>query len=745
MTGELRVQVAIGDTFFKAMPRVSKRDQKSVYEFVSKFRANPTSSGINYEIIRNAREPNYRSVRITQNYRGIVLKPDEGNVYILLWVDKHDDAYAWAERTRCNIHPATGALQLYEATIVQEDVLLPSSVETNADSDAGAAARSAEVEASPPVVDQAPPRPETLLLHVDPKKYLQFGVPEELVDEVADLRTSDELHAMQRRLPIEAYEALSFLADGESLDEVEKTYADVAVAPVDPTDFIAALARPSTQRRFHIFDNDDELLRMLNAPLSLWRTYLHASQRASVEWNVNGPIRILGGAGTGKTVVAMHRARWLVRDYLQRSDERVLFTTFTRNLAMDIEANLKLICSPEEMERIDVVNIDQWVSSFLKRQGRQQKIVYESGTDHTIDNAWKAAYPLVPDDVSPVLTPAFCREEWRRVVLPQNVRDVQAYFAADRTGRGVPLTRKQRALLWPVFDKVHVELARRDALTSEQAVYEAIQLLQEGKQTKRYAAIIIDETQDFGPEVMRLFRAIVPEAPNDMFIVGDAHQRIYSRVGSLSQSGIFIRGRSRKLRINYRTTEQIRRFAMQVLEGQPIDDLDGEDDGAKDYKSLFGGSEPQVKGFRTQRAEMEWLLTQARALVASEDAPMTFGDICVVARTHAEVERYRSALEELGAKTRLLTRQEADVRDTSSLRMATMHRVKGLEFKAVFLVGASEGNIPLHNAIESSTDAIERELAEIGERALFHVACTRAAQSLFVSWVGTQSRFLMEG
>lgn len=745
MSGDFRIQVAVADTFLRAMSNIPKREHKAVHEFVSKFRANPTSPGINYETIRNAREPNYRSVRITQNYRGIVLKPDEGNVYILLWLDKHDDAYAWAERTRCAIHPNTGALQLYEATIMQEpaDAVTPAAVASASAS--GEGEQSANPQAKDEEVEEAPSRPEGPLLHMSVQNYLRLGVPEDRVDEVADLRSTSELYAMQRRLPIEAYEALVFLADGEPLDEVLKTYGEPADVVVDPTDFVAALARPNSQRRFRIFDNDDELLRMLNAPLALWRTYLHASQRASVEWRVNGPIRILGGAGTGKTVVAMHRARWLVREYLKNPDDRVLFTTFTRNLAMDISENLDHICTKEERERIDVINIDAWVSTFLKRQGRHQTIVYENGKDRTIENAWKAADPHVPDDVSPVFTKEFCREEWRRVVLPQNVRDARAYFAADRTGRGVPLTRKQRMLLWPVFEKVHAELARRDALTSEQAVHEAIALLEEGKQTKRYAAIVIDETQDFGPEVMRLFRAIVPEAPNDMFIVGDAHQRIYSRVGSLSQSGINIRGRSRKLRINYRTTEEIRRFATRVLEGQPIDDLDGEADTLTDYKSLFGGSEPQVKGFRTATEEVTWILAQARELMDSDDAPMDLGDMCLVARTNAEVERYRQILDEMGVKTVVLTRQTSDARDTTSLRLATMHRVKGLEFKAVFLAGASDDTIPLRAAIESSSDEVERELAEIGERALFHVACTRAAQALFVSWVGMQSRFLIEG
>jgi superfamily I DNA/RNA helicase len=507
---------------------------------------------------------------------------------------------------------------------------------------------------------------------------------------------------------------------------------------VDTEDFATALTREQSQRSFHVVENDQELEAMLVAPLEKWRVFLHPSQRRLVNWRTNGPVRVLGGAGTGKTVVAMHRARWLVGNALTAPDRKVLFTTFTANLATDIGENLRKICSVEELGRIEVVHIDAWVSRFLKRQNYPHQIVYDGNPQY--EECWKLALDGKPAD--PLLPDSFFREEWDRVIVPQRVVDRNEYFRARRTGRGVPLTRAQRGAIWAVFEELRIQLHQRGLKCSEDATQDAADLLEAGKAYLPYNAVVVDEAQDMGPEVMRLIRRLVPPHENDIFIVGDGHQRIYRRRYALSACGIEVRGRSRKLRINYRTTEETRRFATAVLQGEAIDDLDGGEDTSGDYRSLMHGQAPVVQGFESQREELDRMVQEIQRMREQGEA---LQDICVVARTNALVDAYQSGLQERGLPCVRLSRKLADNRSQEGVRLATMHRVKGLEFRHIMLVGANEGVLPLRQAIESSEDPTERRAGELTERALFHVAATRAINRLFVSWFGSPSPFLVSG
>lgn len=288
---------------------------------------------------------------------------------------------------------------------------------------------------------------------------------------------------------------------------------------------------------------------MLNAPLDKWRVFLHPTQRNLVERDWNGPVRVLGGAGTGKTVVAMHRARWLVSQHSWPTSARLLFTTFSSNLAIDIQDNLQKICSAEQMQRIEVVNLDRWVSQFVRRNGYQSRIVYPGGKDGVYDRCWEIAVALKPIDLD--YADSFYQEEWQRVVLAQNIRSQKDYLFADRKGRGVALTRRLRAAVWVVFEEMREQLALSDCITAQDASFYALEVLNSGEDSRRYHAVVVDETQDFGPVALRLLRELVAEQPNDLFLVGDAHQRIYQQQTPLSHSGINIMGRGRKLKINY--------------------------------------------------------------------------------------------------------------------------------------------------------------------------------------------------
>lgn len=700
------LRVAISQDLLTAFAAAPRAQQKKISAFISKFRNNPLASGINYETINDAANPQYRSVRIDQDYRGIVLKPERGDVYVFLWVAKHDDAYAWARRHKSAVNPDTGSLQVYE--VVHD-------------------ARTAGDEPDVAIGSAVP------LLPYRPRELRRLGVPEDRVERVCALTSQQELDHLQGQLPVEAFEALSFLAAGVPLDEVMQEYAVPAGVKVDTGDVAAALQNPHSQRRFHVVGDDMELQQMLEAPLEQWRVFLHPSQRELVERRWNGPVRVLGGAGTGKTVVAMHRARWLARNALGEG-ERLLFTTFTRNLAGDIEANLRTICSVAEMKRIEVTSIDAWVHRFMKREKQPGRIVYPH--QDAFEKCWQRGLALADPELG--LPDSFYEEEWRRIVLPQRVCDRRDYFTASRIGRGTPLSRKQRARIWPVFEEVRLQLHQAGLLTVEDAMFQAQDLLNQGAVARPYRAAVVDEAQDLGPEAMKLIRALVPEAENDLMIVGDAHQRIYGRRSSLGSCGIDIRGRGRKLRVNYRTTEQVSRFATAVLEGIEVDDLDDGHDPIKGYRSLRKGQVPMLKGFDDARAESQWVSNEIGRLVA---AGVPSQDICVVARTKTGFKQIRAVLDAEDAGTRIIDADTVDNPSLAGVRFANMHRVKGLEFKIVFLVGVCEGTVPLAAAIRTQ-DPIELRAKDLNERALLHVAATRAVQSLYVTWYGQPSSYL---
>ncbi len=563
-------------------------------------------------------------------------------------------------------------------------------------------------------------------------------MPQERIALVNALTCEQALEKIEARLPIEAFEALYLLAAGTPLADVIQEYAALKQAkPVDTEDFQTALDHPSTQRRFHVPEDEQELGRMLNAPLERWRVFLHPSQRQLVERDWNGPVRVLGGAGTGKTVVAMHRARWLVSQPSWPKGARLLFTTFTSNLALDIADNLRKICTPEQSQRIEVINLDAWVSQFVKRNGYQSTIIYPGGRDKKYEQCWERAMALVPGELG--LPDSFYQEEWQRVILTQQVRSRQDYFGASRIGRGVALNRRQRADIWPVFEEMREQLARSGFVTVEDAMHYVLELLNQGDDKRSYQAVVIDEGQDFATEALSLLRALVPEQTNDMFIVGDAHQRIYQRKTSLSQCGINIMGRGRKLKINYRTTELIRRYATALLEGIEIDDLDGGSDGTQDYRSLILGQTPVVQNCTDLASEGQWIVKQIQQL---HNEGVSLSEICIVARTNKLCSEYESILQKSGLATHTLSRQKVDDRSKDGVRLATMHRIKGLEFRCVIMAGINDGIVPLRVAMQASQDVVEQSLTDLNERALFHVAATRAVRYLYISSHGAPSEYL---
>ena len=486
----LKPKVALSQDFLFQLAKLPSGAQSKVLKWAVKFQADPKSPGINYEKINAARDPNLKSVRVDLDWRGIVFKPESGDVYVLLHVDHHDEAYRWAERRKIAINPVTGAMQI----VFVEEVAAPM-VDAIAAAMPVVAAKQATSAPSPQVLAT---QPSFLFETLSDHDLMSIGVPEDWIGRIRSVQSEDELDALQASLPVEAYEGLFLIAAGDTLTQVLTSRETRVDRIIDTEDFVTALTTPESQSRFVVVEDDEAMLAIINAPLAQWRIFLHPTQHKLASGDRSGPVRVLGGAGTGKTVVAMHRAKWLAENRTQ-GGQKVLFTTFSKNLAMDIEDNLKTLCSPKTMGKIEIRNLDAWVHGFMRSRKLEHKIVYDRSTDGALQ-AWQSA--LAVKDASIDFPPMFYEQELEQVVLAQGVTTRDEYRAVRRTGRGVILSRSKRDAVWPVFEEYRGQLASRKLKEVDDAYRDIATVLTQEAQAESaglpFSAIVIDETQDFG-------------------------------------------------------------------------------------------------------------------------------------------------------------------------------------------------------------------------------------------------------
>ncbi len=694
-----KVRVAISSDFLTAFAKLPRQIQGKTTEFVNKFRNNPTAPGINYEKISQGVDKKIYSVRIDDTYRGIVVRQPETGVYLLLWVDHHDEAYQWAARKRCDVNSLTGAIQVYD---VQN-----------------------EAEASHNLVEQS------LFSSVTNEELLKLGLPDAQIGLIRSMTTKARFYALESALPRDAYENLSWIVEGFPVSEVLEMMEDGVTEDLSEEDLSSALGTPSTLKSFVVVDGEDELRRIMAEPLEKWRVFLHPTQQKIVRKNYSGPARVLGGAGTGKTVVAMHRAKYLASNLT--NGQRILVTTFTANLAADIRENLRKICTMEELRKIEVIHLDAWVNQFLRESGFSARIGY----DEEMHTLWEQAILLA--NVNLPYDEAFYVEEWNRVVIAQEALTLEKYVRATRNGRGTRLDRKKRMLIWKVFDNYQNLMKENQIRDINTAMYESEKLLSATGHKPKYAHIIVDEGQDFSDNAYRLLRALAGEEhSNDLFIVGDSHQRIYRNHPTLSRCGVNVRGRSSILKINYRTTEEIRKYAFAMLHGISFDDLDEDVDLGDKCQSLTHGEKPIIRNFSDAAAEFQYVISEIKVL---EETGGSLNDICIVARTKKLVDDYIAQLTKAGVRSYAIKRNKTDNRNYDGLRVATMHRVKGLEFKYVFVVAANDRIVPLPAAL-NRTDRISEAESITSEKCLLYVAMTRAQKGVYITSYGRKSQFL---
>ena len=693
-----QVKVAISSDFLTAFARLPRGIQGKVTEFINKFRNNPLAPGINYEKLSKGIDKKLYSVRIDDTYRGIVAREEETGAYLLLWVDHHDDAYDWAARKRCEVNKKTGAVQIFDVKTVEETVTVPAA--------------------------------EALFKDITDENLLELGVPEEQLSFVRSLRDEQSLYAAKASIPQDAFEYLSWITEGIPLEEV-LDYAKEQRGEETAADSLAdALETPASMKAFVVVEGEDELKRIMAEPLEKWRVFLHPTQRKIVNREYSGAARVLGGAGTGKTVVAMHRAKHLAAKL--DGSQKILFTTFTANLAADIKENLRKICTIEELRKIEVIHLDAWVNQFLREAGFSAQIEYDR-----IPELWEKAVLMANVDLP--FDRGFYEEEWNRVVISQEALSLEKYVKASRNGRGTRLDRRKRMLVWKVFETYQNLMKENRIRDINTAMYECRKLLESERTRRKYASVIVDEGQDFSDNAFRLLRTLAGEEhANDIFIVGDSHQRIYRNRPTLSKCGINVRGRSSILRINYRTTEEIRKYAFALLNGISFDDLDEGSDPGDRCQSLTHGEKPEIREFKDAGGELSFLTSEIKKL---QKNGVNSSDICVVARTNKLVEEYTAQLTKAGILVCQIKRNKTDDRNREGVRVATMHRVKGLEFQYVFVAAVNNRVLPLPSAI-NRTDAISEEESIASEKCLLYVALTRAQKGAYITAYGKKSEFL---
>jgi mRNA-degrading endonuclease RelE of RelBE toxin-antitoxin system len=689
----------IADTFQDSLARLTGDEQKAVKTTAFDLQVDPKGPGLQFHRLDKAKDKNFWSVRVNSDVRLIVHRTD-GSL-LLCYVGHHDKAYDWAERRKLEVHPKTGAMQLVEIRETVKEIVVPVYV---------AAEQPAKPSRAP-----VPAKPVAILAGIPDEELLSYGVPAEWLADVK-AATEDSLLTLADHLPAEAAEALLELATG-GRPRVPQP-AGAAASPFD---------HPDAQRRFRVMTNVEELRRALDFPWEKWTVFLHPEQQQWVQRDSTGPARVAGSAGTGKTIVAIHRAAHLARE---NQNARVLLTTFSDALASALHTKLKRLLGhePRLAERIDVHSLGSLGLRLHKAYLGAVTLASREIVGQLMRDA-AAAEPGLK------FSHHFLMTEWDHVVDAWQLETWEAYRDVARLGRKTRLPEAQRKTLWSVFDRVRAELRRRKLIT-EAAMFTALAqaLAKSAKVVFDFA--VVDEAQDLGVSHLRFFAALGGDRPNGLFFAGDLGQRIFQQPFSWKSLGVDIRGRSRTLRVNYRTSHQIRTQADHLL-GPVVTDVDGNAEDRSDTVSVFNGPPPCIEVLPDERAETAAV---GKWLAACAKDGMLPQEIGVFVRSEAQIERVRAAVAAAGLAGKVLDQHVETA--SGHVAVSTMHLAKGLEFRAVAVMACDDEVIPLQERIQTVGDDADLKEVYDTERHLLYVACTRARDRLLVTAVEPASEFL---
>ena len=684
------MQFRIADTFTASIARLPNEQQRAAKTTAFDLQTNLAHPGLSLHRLTGASDANFWSARVNLDLRIILHRTGE-NV-VLCYVGRHDDAYQWAERRKLETHPTTGAAQLVELREVVQEIPVPVYVETEV---------------------QAPPKPLLFTQLLD-DQLLGYGVPVEWLEEVK-AANEDSVLDLADHLPSEAAEALLELAVG-------KTPQPSLPAPSGADPF----SHPDALRRFRVMRNVEELAEALEYPWEKWTIFLHPAQLGLVERNYNGPARVFGSAGTGKTVVALHRAAFLTRS---NPGSRILLTTFSDTLANLLRAKLQLLVpqATQTERRISVDSLDAVALRLHEAELGPVTLAPHETIEALVNEAAEAA--------GTTFSPAFLQTEWERVVDAWQLNTWESYRDITRIGRYRRLSETQRKSLWPVFEGVRSGLRERGLLTKAE-MFGLLTRAVSRQELPLFDHVVIDEAQDVSVAQLRFLAAIVGNRPNGLFFAGDLGQRIFQQPFSWKELGVDIRGRSQTLRINYRTSHQIRTYADRLLDPE-ISDVDGNVEERKGTVSVFNGPTPTVQVLGDEDAECAAVSKWVNARISEGLQP---GEISVFVRSLDQIDRAVQAVKRSNKPCAVLDDEMEPAEDR--LAIGTMHLAKGLEYRAVVVMACDSEVIPLQSRVESITDEADLEEVYNTERNLLYVACTRARDHLLVTGVEPASEFL---
>ncbi|MBM0255495.1 UvrD-helicase domain-containing protein [Micromonospora sp. 4G55] len=686
----------------KEIMKLTRADKGAVYEFQHKFRNNPQSPGLRLKQLKGGEK--LWSARVNAELRAVLLHISE-HEYLLIDVKHRREVYDDLGRYAYRVNRVTGGLEVIDLGPVDEGVL----------------------------GRMVPPEAAPLFAAYDDDVLVALGVAEPLLPHIRALNTEDELLALIDHAPQLTVDVLLALYDGKTVKQVREQVTEPVRAEdvIDPEDLAAAVIRPGTQAT-----SDDEALQaMLGESFERWQVFLHPTQRKLVEKKTTGATRVSGGPGTGKTIVALHRVAHLAAALDPGDDSPILLTTFNRNFAADLRTRLLALGGQQLLRRVDVVNIDRLAMRVAREAdgGAGRELVDE----YRITEHWQS---FLSELGVTRWSAEFLAAEWAQIILGQMLDSPADYFKARRPGRGRPLSREARGEVWQLAERFTSWLDGRGVWTWRQVAVRAARLeanrVAGTPPRHRYRHVVVDEAQDLSPAHWKMLHAMVPDGPDDMFLVGDTHQRIYDNHVMLSNLGINIRGRSHRLTLSYRTTRQILATALELLSGEVYDDLDGGKDTLAGYRSLLRGGKPTFRGASTWEQEKNLIAAQMQAW---RDLPGGSVAICVPTRELAADLAARLQSDDVDV---VEIGPDGPVR-SDGVHIGTMHRFKGLEYMRMIIAGVSDGLVP-HQVINSwrENDPKRYQRERQRYRSMLFVAATRARDELAVFWHGTPSPFL---
>jgi len=683
------------DKFMDAFVKLNKGTQKKVMEFKRKFKENTRSAAIHLEPISDFKDDTLRTARIDQKYRAII-KVGENESYYLLWVDNHDEAMDWARNKRFVWNSNTNSMQIF--------------------------ANEETVEAEQEKRKSGQDDPSNQLLDSYKNEELEaIGIPAALLPSVRKIADLDDLEALEDYLPRDAFENLFYLLEGEPIDRIIQEVQEGAKL-IDNTS-------NNNARSFIEVLDDDVLEKALEGEFEKWRHFLHPSQKILVSSHYKGSIKVSGGAGTGKTIAALHRLKYLAQN---KADNRpILFTTYTKALTSNLNklaSSMGVNSSKAMITNFDKLAFDLSSSTGIRKEN--EKVAFSG--DRTFQDIW--------DDLVDEFPTRFGAEwffrEYEDIVLHHDVTTVEDYLKVPRTGRGKAIGRRMRIEVWAMMERFKL---KKKGLWHVYELYNELARHYSGSDARRpFSHAIVDELQDLSNIELRLLRALVDVGPNDLMLVGDPMQSIYKRNINFSKVGIHVRGkRSKRLRINYRTTEEIKKVAMSVINDVRFDDFDGGEESKKGYVSLIRGHRPIYKLFARKQEELDHICNSISELL--EGGEVLPSEIAIGCRKRSGVKEFESTLHKANIPHFFMD-GEKQIGNKNGVVTLTMHNLKGLEFKHVFLVQVNNETAPLKLPRQQHSPEEEQQNLK-SEKSLHYVAASRAIQSLTISGFGKPSRW----